>query len=557
MWQEVPCVRCCYENILLLHQIWICHPRFHRFLLSTDIRNNNYQGHTSFWNIIHRKYCFWPGSQSRGASGFPPRFAAFLTMGREGRQDSEHAVIKASLVARFKTTWISSRYKPERSLYHDYLLFTSSLINGGCLKQAPPASTEGREQKNSLSSFIAAALIWQALNPRTLLAFQGESSQKIDAYVSSKLPVFTTIVGFKYLEKRFDLWGMAALAAQKFIHPQEHIYQMKWVSKDHSLELIYRYTSRHRDTSFNDIILLGQEHFLLLQTRSGHFYFVCQKESFALHAPSLGNRVSWKYCQEHIIFATGAMVGEWCASLVLIGVHKHICSHQAEIQAEVSSAGVTCPPPGQSSPMPPLRLHALPSRGALSNRPQGRCKSALFGYDNFFHSPRDPKPHGVPRGSAPQQTPLLRQQSEHTELMWSKAWRWRDRREFVEGKGALHNIPHPRQHSQHSMGKNEVARFYFSYVTFFPSVRKGNFAALAFSPPNWVCGTNFELLTQTNTQCFQWDFCPSYDCRIWSLLHMKWGFGKVVFTHRLTSPLFVEEVAKSPSYSDASSKLFF
>lgn len=248
---------------------------------------------------------------------------------------------------------------------------------------------KGESKKNSLSSFITAALVWQALNPRTLLAFQGESSQKIDAYVSCKLPVFTTTVGFKYLEKRFDLWGMAALTAQKFIHPQEHIYQLKWVSKDHSLELIYRYTSRHRDTSFNDIILLGQEHFLLLQPRWGYFYFVCQKESFALHAPSLGNRVSWQDRQEHIIFATEATVGEWCASPVLIGVHKHICSHQAGTQAKVSRAGVTCPPaPGQTSPTPPLRLHALPPWGTLWNRPQGSCKSALFGYDTFFPQPQ-------------------------------------------------------------------------------------------------------------------------------------------------------------------------
>lgn len=122
---------------------------------------------------------------------------------------------------------------------------------------------------------------------------------------------------------------MAALAAQKFIHPQEHIYQLKWVSKDRSLELIYRYTSRHRDTCFNDIILIGQA-FLLLQPRSEYFYFVSQKGSFALHAFILRNRVSWQHCQEHIIFATEATLGELFASLVLNGVYKCFCSHHIE-----------------------------------------------------------------------------------------------------------------------------------------------------------------------------------------------------------------------------------
>lgn len=132
-------------------------------------------------------------------------------------------------------------------------------LDGGSQLLMPALKDESKKYSSSLS--VVSVLIWQALNPRTLLAFQGESSQKIDADVSCKPLVFTIIIGFKNLEKRFDLWGMAALAAQKFIHPQEHIYQLKWVSKDHSLELIYRYTSRHRDTSSNDIILLGQEHF--------------------------------------------------------------------------------------------------------------------------------------------------------------------------------------------------------------------------------------------------------------------------------------------------------
>lgn len=102
---------------------------------------------------------------------------------------------------------------------------------------------------------------------------------KINADVSCKPLVFTTIMGFKYLEKRFDLQGMAALAAQKFIHPQEHIYQLKWVSKDCSLEPIYRYTSRHRDTSFNDIILIGQEHFCYCSQDQDIFILFVRREA--------------------------------------------------------------------------------------------------------------------------------------------------------------------------------------------------------------------------------------------------------------------------------------
>lgn len=33
-------------------------------------------------------------------------------------------------------------------------------------------------------------------------------------------------------------------------------------------------------------------------------------------------------------------------------------------------------------------------------------------------------------------------------------------------------------------GENEVAQFYLSYVTFFSSIKKGNFLASPFSPPN-------------------------------------------------------------------------
>lgn len=72
------------------------------------------------------------------------------------------------------------------------------------------------------------------------------------------------------------------------------------------------------------------EAFLLLQPRSGYFYFVCQKRSFTLRAFSLRNRVSWQYCQEHIIFATEATLGKLCASLVLTGVHKYFCNCHKE-----------------------------------------------------------------------------------------------------------------------------------------------------------------------------------------------------------------------------------
>lgn len=48
---------------------------------------------------------------------FPPRYAVFLTTGKEVRQDSEHAIIKASLVANSKKHGYNP--KPERSLYHD------------------------------------------------------------------------------------------------------------------------------------------------------------------------------------------------------------------------------------------------------------------------------------------------------------------------------------------------------------------------------------------------------------------------------------------------------
>lgn len=80
---------------------------------------------------------------------------------------------------------------------------------------------------------------------------------------------------------------MATLTAQKFIHPQEHIYQLKLVSKDRSLELIYRYTSRHRDTSFNDIILIGQEHFCYCsQDQDIFILFVTREVLLCMHLAS-------------------------------------------------------------------------------------------------------------------------------------------------------------------------------------------------------------------------------------------------------------------------------
>lgn len=215
-----------------------------------------------------------------------------------------------------------------------------------------PALKGQSEKKKTLSSFITTALIWQALNPRTLLAFQGESSQKIDAYVSCKLLIFTIIVGFKYLEKRFDLWGMAVLAAQKFIHPQEHIYQLKWVSKGCSLELIYRYTSRRKNTSFNDIILLGQEHFCYCSQDQDIFILFVRREAL-LCTHLVSGRVSWQYCQEHSIFLAEVTQGEWCASSVLTEVPKSFCSHQPESKP---GEGITCLPAlGQTSPPPHLR----------------------------------------------------------------------------------------------------------------------------------------------------------------------------------------------------------
>lgn len=150
--------------------------------------------------------------------------------------------------------------------------------------------------------------------------------------------------------------------------------------------------------------------FLLLQPRSGYFYFVCHKGSFALHAFSPRNRISWQYCQEHIIFATEATLGEWCASLVLTGVHKCFCSRDAEDlsqtvrcrcvgQPQEPSAALLCPEAGGSCvglPMPastradqpsstskktkvPARLPALPSQGTLWKRLWRRCKNAFFG----------------------------------------------------------------------------------------------------------------------------------------------------------------------------------
>lgn len=86
---------------------------------------------------------------------------------------------------------------------------------------------------------------------------------------------------------------------------------------------VHQQTQRHFFQQYN-FNRLGA--FLLLQPRSGYFYFVRQKRSFTLHALSLRNRVSWQYCQEHIIFATEATLGKLCALLVLTGVHKCFCS---------------------------------------------------------------------------------------------------------------------------------------------------------------------------------------------------------------------------------------
>lgn len=119
----------CYKSILLLHQLQICLLQFRWLILSSDIRNSNEQGHTSFWNLLPRIPCFCPGYQSREASGFPSRYAAFLTMGKEVRQDSEHAQIKASLVATCKETQIYN-HKPERimtALFITLLLLTEDL----------------------------------------------------------------------------------------------------------------------------------------------------------------------------------------------------------------------------------------------------------------------------------------------------------------------------------------------------------------------------------------------------------------------------------------------
>lgn len=86
---------------------------------------------------------------------------------------------------------------------------------------------------------------------------------------------------------------------------------------------VHQQTQRH---FFQWLNFIRPGAFLLLQPRSGYFYFVCQKGSFTLHAFSLRNRVSCHYCQEHIIFATEATLGKLCASLVLTGVHKCFCS---------------------------------------------------------------------------------------------------------------------------------------------------------------------------------------------------------------------------------------
>lgn len=163
---------------------------------------------------------------------------------------------------------------------------------------------------------------------------------------------------------------------------------------------------------------------LLLQPRSGYFYSACQKGSFALHAFSLGNRVSWQHCQEHIIFATDATLGEWCASLVLTGAHKRFCSrHTGDLSQTVRcrcdkrpwepSAALLCPAAGGSCvglPVPasagadqpsstdkrttvPAGLRARPSQGTLWKWLWRRCKNALLGNNGVFsHSLRDHEP---------------------------------------------------------------------------------------------------------------------------------------------------------------------
>lgn len=190
---------------------------------------------TCLWSILHRKPRSCPSYQSRDAFSFP--LAWLLSLPWERKSDSNLSIPKLQLF-----WWPYSRkheynHKQRQACVMTAFFVPLLLLMEGLSNQLLMPALKDKSKNIPLCT-IASVLIWQALDPRTLMAFQGESSQKIDADVSCKLLVFTIIVGFKYLKKRFDLWGMAALAAQKFIHPQEHIYQLKWVSKDRSLELI-------------------------------------------------------------------------------------------------------------------------------------------------------------------------------------------------------------------------------------------------------------------------------------------------------------------------------
>lgn len=252
------------------------------------------------------------------------------------------------------------------------------------------ASTERWEQKIFLFSFFASVLIWQALNPRTLLAFQGESSQKIDADVSCKPLVFTIIMGFKYLEKRFDLWGMAALAAQKFIHPQEHIYQLKWVSKDNSLELIYRYTSRHRDTSFNDLILLGQEHFYYCsQERDIFILFVRREALLCMHLasgiefPDIIVKSTW-FLQQRQHWENYVLRWSWLESInafaaVTQGLSQSV-QHRCSEWPHDSSTALLCPEAEAAA----LGCSCLPALGQAAQLhlqgDKGACRTACTAF---------------------------------------------------------------------------------------------------------------------------------------------------------------------------------
>lgn len=172
---------------------------------------------------------------------------------------------------------------------------------------------------------------------------------------------------------------MAALAAQKFIHPQEHIYQLKWVSKDRSLELIYRYTSRHRDTSFNDIILIGQEHFCYCSQDLDIFIlFVTREALLCMHlAPgtefpdSIAKSTSFLQQRQHwendvlhwswleFTNAFAAVTQRTWAKLSgagVLGSHRSPALPFSVPRQEAAVLGCPClPAPEQTSPAPPPR----------------------------------------------------------------------------------------------------------------------------------------------------------------------------------------------------------